>query len=121
MPPQALCTANDEACDPDMFNETIRAFTSDGHGRFAFVATQEASHVMKEGEAPETVASQDVLYVYQKRGSGWRYCQVALQGSEVESTSQKLRSEFESTIQRCTPNRIVFPDLKTQKYNPFVH
>lgn len=121
MPTQEACTANNESCDPQDFDESISALTSDGDGGFVFVASQEASHVRKEGEAPEKIASQNVLYVYRKQGTGWRYCQQELQESEVEAVKQQLLSAFEKGASRCVPRKIVFPDLQTQKYNPFVH
>lgn len=120
MPPQAVCMANNESCDPADFDETIRELASDGQGRFAFVALQEASHAPKEGEDKEPVASQSVLYVYQRQGAGWRYCQQELPDPEVDAVSQQLRSAFDKVSSRCIPRRVVFPDLKTQKYNPFV-
>lgn len=121
LPSQETCTVNNESCDPNDFDETLNAITSDGQGRFAFVATQEASHVRKEGEAPEKVASQNVLYVYRKQGTGWRYCQQELQQSDVEGVKQQLVSDFVKAAGRCIPRKIVFPDLSSQKYNPFVH
>jgi hypothetical protein len=120
MPPQATCVALNEDCDADLFDESVSALTSDNQGRFAFIVTQAADHVLKQGEQPETVASQTVFYLYQRRGSGWRFCQEELQDSEVEPLTQALQSDFAKAGSRCTPKQVVFPDLKTQKYNPSV-
>jgi hypothetical protein len=121
MPSEADCTAHNESCEAAIFDEEIRAFHSSGRGRFAFIAHQSASHMMKDGDAPETVAAQTVLYVYQQKGAGWTYCQQELKEAEVETLSKALDASFNEAASRCLPTKVVYPDLKTQKYNPFIH
>lgn len=121
MPTETECTAHNESCEAAIFNEEISAFHSNGHGRFAFIAHQSASHTPKDGDTPETVAAQTVLYVYQQKGTGWNYCQQELKEAEVEALSKSLDAEFNEAAHRCVPAKVVYPDLKTQKYNPFIH
>lgn len=118
MPSQEICTRMNDSCKPGEFDEDIRALGTDGKGRFAFLVPQSASHAVKEGEPPETVASQAVLYVYQRDGDGWLYCENKVDKSHIEGLSRLLRFNFDSVAKRCQPKLTVIPDTSTMSYNP---
>ncbi len=113
MPPQQVCEAMNDPCDPKLFDETIDAITPEGKGRFTFVATQAASHFLKADAEGETVVSQSIRYIYQLDQGTWKYCEQEIGSAPAESRSKPLKG------QSCEPNLAVVSDLTTAGYNPF--
>lgn len=119
MPPNAVCAQLNDPCDPVIFDEDVRSLTSDGKGRFAFIASQSASHAPAPEAVPVTVAAQTVLYVYSRTDRGWRYCEEELAESQSNAVGNALRSDFDAVASRCNPLIRVIPDVSTAAYNPF--
>ena len=121
MPPRKVCMLMNDPCGARQFDESIDGLQTDGKGRFAFVAEQSANHATAAGVPPSSVASQEVLYVYQGASTGWRFCEVALNAGQVQAVKELLQSDFARAARRCTPAIAVVPDMSTAESNPFFH
>ena len=119
LPSQSTCAVFNDPCEPEVFDEDIGSVGTNGKGKLAFVATQEPAHRLKEGEPAVTVASQTVLYVYEKRSDGWFYCERELDKAAAEELDKKLSSAFNDVASRCSPDLAVVPDMSTAQFNPF--
>jgi hypothetical protein len=119
MPSKEICMRMNDPCDPHLFDEDITILGTDGKGRFAFEVIQSASHATKEEEPPTTVASQTILYVYNKTGKNWHYCEKEISDSEIEFLKNSAKLNLDTVFSRCSPNLLVVPDLSTAILNPF--
>jgi hypothetical protein len=81
MPPQEVCAAMNDRCDPDYYDEDVEWTSGDRPDRFVLRVSRNAVHAMKKDEEPVTVLSGQAIYVYERRPEGWLYCGVALTGS----------------------------------------
>ena len=120
MPDGRTCALMNDPCTASMFDEEIRSLNTDGHGRFAFLSLQSASHATQPETAPDTVVSQAVLYVYQHASDGWRSCEVEVEKSQIEAMSGLLLSNFPEVGHRCVPISRVVADMSTASNNPFM-
>ncbi|HVU00060.1 MAG TPA: hypothetical protein VHE33_21355, partial [Acidobacteriaceae bacterium] len=119
MPAHAICEQNNDPCDPKLFDETLGPFATNGRGRFAMLADQEADHVTASGE-DQTIARQSVVYLYQRAGAGWNWCESRL--TPVEANQFKgpgSHFAFDQVEGRCQPTRPVVPDETGAATNQF--
>lgn len=121
MPSAAICARMNDPCLPEIFDEDIRALTTNGKGIFAFLALQSASHALAPEEEPVTVAEQMVLYVYQRAPGGWRYCEEEIPRGKESSLEGSLSSDFASVVDRCGPSLPVTEDLSTVSNQLFLN
>jgi hypothetical protein len=83
------------------------------------LADQEADHVMASGE-DQTIARQSVVYLYQRAGTGWKWCESRL--TPVEANQFKVPGSHFALDQvsgRCEPTQSVVPDATGAEMNPF--
>lgn len=124
MPSASVCAKSDDPCDPKLFDEDI-AIAAGGNDHFALVADQLASHALAANTEPVTFASQWVLYLYARAGSGWLYCErevTQADGSALALKSSSASPSWFGDVQnRCTPSLPVAPDMSTAIMNPFQH
>lgn len=95
LPPPDVCAAMNDLCDPDTFDEDVESAPGDMPDRFLLRVRRSASHVTKKDEGPETVLSEEAMYVFERRKEGWFYCGVTITGSASEKApcSPNLRVE----------------------------
>jgi hypothetical protein len=112
MPSEAVCKQpENDPCDPDMFDEDVTFLGSDGNGRFAIVVDRDAFHAPAKNQAPVSVLSESVLYIYAHGVKGWVYCEQKI--SESDSTSFNRSSDrnlYPSVRDRCIPDVPIVPD-----------
>jgi len=116
MPAHEICEQNNDPCDPKLFDETLGPFATDGRGRFAMLVDQEADHVTASGE-DQAIAKQRVLYVYQRTGAGWAWCESRLTPAEADQLTNH-RFVLDEVAGRCEPKRPVVPEMKGPEINP---
>jgi hypothetical protein len=120
MPTSDVCMLMNDPCDPKLFDEEFSSIATGADGRFAFVATQSASHALAEDTEPKTVAQQFVFYSYALEKSAWRYCEELVPGDQAEKLQNTLKDHFKDEVaHHCKPDQLVFPDMATSEYNPF--
>jgi hypothetical protein len=118
MPSDENCRLVEDPCDPEMFDEDIGDFASDGQGGFALLARLDASHATAKAKPPVKVLSQSILYIYQQKKKGWLYCEQSVADSEADSLGREMNDHFEKVAGRCKPNLPVAPDMTTADFNP---
>lgn len=119
IPSEDVCAESNDPCSPDAFDEDIVKLTTEGKGRFAFLANLNAIHASGKDEAPESVLSQTNLYIYQRDRKGWLYCEHEIGDSKVEAARAEMRLQMSPATAGCTPNLPVTPDRTTANYSPF--
>lgn len=118
MPPQSTCEANEnDSCDSAFFDESIGPIHPLKSGGFTFLASWDASHVLKPDEAPETVVSETNQYVYRYQTGKWFFCDVKIpEGAHWEMDA--LASPILDTLP-CTPRIPVEADTSSADLSPF--
>jgi hypothetical protein len=119
MPPKNICATNqNDYCDASMFDESISAIRVLKEGGLTFLAHWDASHVIKAGDDPETVASETNQYVYLYQAGKWLFCDVKVSdGGDAEANvSAALMRENPLP---CVPKTPVTPDTGSADLSPF--
>ena len=106
MPPPTSCQEADDPCDPDLFDESIQFLDADQSGRLKFRVLRNASHPLLQDRQTATVASQSAVYVYERRDSGWRYCEFKIPADAHQTGT-------------CKPSSLVVADQDTGLASPF--
>lgn len=120
LPPDNICRLSDnDYCDPAMYDEGIKVVGTDGDGRFALVAGWNSSHVIKKGDDPVTIASESILYLYEKGKNGWLYCERELSDSEADALTSGSTNYYQTVKASCKPDQKVIPDMTTSDLSPF--
>ena len=101
MPSQKICQAENDPCDPTYYDESVE-FVSAGERQLKLRVSRDAAHVIAKDQEPETVASQEALYIYWQTVSGWRYCEMELRDKNSEDEG-------------CVPNLPVVADVDTDE------
>jgi hypothetical protein len=107
MPPQTVCAAMNDPCDPDYFDEDVEWASGNRTDRFVLRVSRNAVHAMKNDEEPDVVLSSQGLYLYERRPEGWFYCGVALTGGAEQKAD-------------CSPERPVQADEHAEDPGLFV-
>jgi hypothetical protein len=119
MPSDEICRLSDDPCAPEEFDEDIMTFATDGKGRFAFLASLNAMHSPAKDQPLESVWTQTGLYIYQRDGFGWLYCEKEVSDAKVESVRGEISLLLDRAEAPCTPNLRVIPDRATASFSPF--
>ncbi len=119
IPSESICAAANDPCSPDAFDEDVLALTTDGKGRFGFIAILNARHAMGADKEPDSVLSRMILYIYQQDNAGWLYCEKAIPDVEIESVRALTSVEVNPPAAACNPSIPVIANGSTAGFNPF--
>ena len=117
LPSPETCQKENLPCDPAMFDETVQLISTNKQGQFTFRVTRSVWRPIGNHDAEIVSPYTVTLYVYQRAGDGWRYCQQQSPPSNLSSIAPGRHAEPDSP--RCEPTIPVIPDPAAAKLGPF--
>lgn len=111
MPAPQVCMATNDPCDPETYDEAIEFLDIDAPDRFAIRVSRDAAHAMAKDAEPDSVASDEAVYVYERRKGSWFYCSMSV------GTPAQEKPDCQANLAVGADGEPEFPEPLVRKVN----